>query len=444
MKSNFYTLTRSGSYAVFLFFSVLFFQKNASAQQFLTKIDGWNAYVHLPDDYNDGSNRTYPVIIFVPGLGEVGTDPAKLLVYGPSKFVAQGHNMQFTVNGVVHKPIVISIQPATSWPNPASVNRKIDSITLRWRCNTNRINVTGLSMGGWVWQNYIDGYSDVYTNRLASMVAMSAVPPDNTIPNMKPYAVNGGKWWGFEGTQDYRLMDIIRDTLNSGKPGAARYTQYVGGHCCWNTWYDPSWNEAGESIYTWMMKQERPGSSSLPVDLVEFSAKKSGTNVVLQWKTTQEVNCNHYVVEKGKNTPAFGVASTVAAKGNSTVLTSYTATDSDPVNGTNYYRLKIVDNDGSFSYSKIVAVDIKGIKKQDFEIAAFANEKYTKLMVTSTKVATANLKITDAAGRLIQQVPVQLVPGQNEILQPSIKTRGVYHVSLLTRQDVHAVSFIRQ
>lgn len=443
MKSNLYPTMRGKAFLALLFFCLMSFQQSVFAQQFLTKIDGWNAYVHLPDDYNDGSNRTYPVIIFVPGLGEVGTDASKLLVYGPSKFVAQGHNMQFTVNGIVHKPIVISIQPATSWPNPASVDRKIDSITLRWRCNTNRINVTGLSMGGWTWQNYIDGYSDAYTNRLASMVAMSAVPPDNTIPNMKPYAVNGGKWWGFEGTQDYRLMDIIRDTLNSGKPGAARYSQYVGGHCCWNTWYDPAYNEAGESIYTWMMKQERPSSSSLPVDLVEFTAKQSGSSILLQWKTTQEINCNRYEIEKGRNTQLFGLAKTVAAKGNSTTISNYSAADNNPAEGTNYYRLKIVDNDGSFSYSKIIAVDVKGVKSSATQLQTFANERYTKLMVSSTKTFAANIRITDASGKTIEQFTTVLNPGQNEIQRPAIQVRGVYHVSITTNQEKLSGSFFR-
>ena len=148
--------------------------QTANAQQFLTTIGGWNAYVHLPDDYNDGYNQYYPLIIFVPGLGECGTNPSKLLTYGPSKFVAQGHTMQFLVDGKTIKPIVISIQPVNTWPSPASINDRIDSILLRWRVDPKKINGTGLSMGGWAWQNYIDGYSLTYTNRLASMVVMSA------------------------------------------------------------------------------------------------------------------------------------------------------------------------------------------------------------------------------------------------------------------------------
>ena len=204
-----------------------------SAQQTLTKIDGWNAYVHLPDDYST-SGQNYPVIIFIPGIGEVGTDASKLLLYGPSNFIAQGHNMQFVVNGTTEKPIVISIQPTASWPSATSINKKIDSVCLRWRVDINRVYLTGLSMGGCSWDTYVSA-NMTYANRIAAVVAMSAPPPP-VIGDMKFLSLTGGKWWGFEGTTDYRSMDKVRDTMNAAVLGSARYTQYVGGHCCWNTW----------------------------------------------------------------------------------------------------------------------------------------------------------------------------------------------------------------
>ncbi len=225
-----------------------------SGQQTLTKIDGWNAYVHLPDDYST-SGQNYPVIIFIPGIGEVGTDASKLLLYGPSNFIAQGHNMQFVVNGTTEKPIVISIQPTASWPSATSINKKIDSVCLRWRVDINRVYLTGLSMGGCSWDTYVSA-NMTYANRIAAVVAMSAPPPP-VIGDMKFLSLTGGKWWGFEGTTDYRSMDKVRDTMNAAVLGSARYTQYVGGHCCWNTWYNPTWTEAGDNIYTWMLKQRK-------------------------------------------------------------------------------------------------------------------------------------------------------------------------------------------
>src|SRR5574337_1106416 len=107
MKQRLYNVAKHC--VVFLILSLLILN-TAFAQQFVTKVNGWNAYVHLPDDYS-ATSKNYPAIIFVPGIGEVGTNASLLLVNGPSHFVDQGNTMQFVVNGVLEKPIIISIQP---------------------------------------------------------------------------------------------------------------------------------------------------------------------------------------------------------------------------------------------------------------------------------------------------------------------------------------------
>lgn len=298
MKLNNYVSAR----VVLFFIFQLFFTSGIFAQQTLVKIDGWNAYVHLPDDYNDGTGKLYPLICFVPGTGEVGTDASKLLINGPSKFVAAGNKMQFTVNGKLEKPIIISLQPVSLWPSAYTLNVKLDSIIKRYRCDLQRIHVTGLSMGGWSWDNFVDNYSPTYTNRITSIVSMSAPAPDNSVANMKYFSKAGGTAWFFEGNQDPRGNDLIRDTMNKYVGGSARYTLYVGGHCCWNTFYDPTWTENGESIYTWMLKQKKDliygalppqanaGSDStlasplLNLPLKGYGNDPNGLPIVFNWK----------------------------------------------------------------------------------------------------------------------------------------------------------------
>lgn len=239
--------------------------KVSFSQQFQTKLSGWNAYVHLPGDYDQNPTKYYPLIVFVPGLGEVGTDPSLLLVYGPNKFVADGNPMEFMVNGVLEKPILISIQPPNAWSPATGMKPVLDQIIQTWRVDTNRINLTGLSMGGWEVEGFVSFYDINWTKEIASIVSMSRVEPGNAgYDTLKTFALNGGKIWGFEGTLDQRYMARARDVVNRVVPGAYRYYQYDGGHCCWNTWYDPNWKDPsdGESIYTWMLKQRRGGVTS--------------------------------------------------------------------------------------------------------------------------------------------------------------------------------------
>lgn len=240
---------------IFTICAVLLTANAQVGDQTLTKVGAWNAYVHLPSDYAT-SGKSYPAIVFIPGVGEVGTNAAAVLKYGPGYYISKGHKMEFMVDGKLETPIVISLQPDKGWPSALTMNKYIDSVMKRWRIDVDRLYMTGLSMGGWSCDNYISG-GEAYAKRPAAIVSMSAPDPDFPLINLRHYAYQGGVWWGFEGTQDYRKMDLTRDSLNNARAGTARYTKYVGTHCCWNTWYNPEWRENGESIYEWMLRQKR-------------------------------------------------------------------------------------------------------------------------------------------------------------------------------------------
>src|SRR5205085_12588630 len=78
-----------------------------NAQQTLTQINGWNAYVHLPSSYNSTST-TYPVIIFFPGIGEIGTNASSVISNGPGAYINQGWNGNVQVGTNNVEFIVIS------------------------------------------------------------------------------------------------------------------------------------------------------------------------------------------------------------------------------------------------------------------------------------------------------------------------------------------------
>lgn len=535
MKPKFYAYSRSWILAILLIATTNIQQ--VFAQQFLTSIDGWNAYVHLPDDYNDSATKKYPLICFIPGTGESGTDASRLLLYGPSKFIAEGHNMQFTVNGKLEKPIVISIQPANLWPNAAVINRKLDSILARYRCDLQRINVTGLSMGGWSWTNYVDNYSPAYTNRITSIVSMSAPAPDNGIANMRFFPQAGGTAWLIEGNLDMRGNDKIRDTMNRYVAGSARYTLYSGGHCCWNTFYNPSWVENGESIYTWMMKQRKAllagpvspqvnagndsststislalslrgfgndpnglainiawtkitgtggtivnpsiletnvsglsmgtyqfelkvtnsvglvakdtvtinnGNLVLPVSLVEFSARAADAkSVLVQWKTSAEINSDYFLIEKSNNALSFSEGQKIAAKNSNGA--SYHFTDYFPDNGNNFYRLKMVDKDGKFAYSKVVSVNMKKNNEAALALSpAYTNNNQVKMNINSATTQQAIVMISDANGKTIYRSPVALNKGVNNFNTPLTLATGIYYVKIATAKEKITTSFIKQ
>ncbi|MBI5726377.1 MAG: T9SS type A sorting domain-containing protein [Ignavibacteriales bacterium] len=101
----------------------------------------------------------------------------------------------------------------------------------------------------------------------------------------------------------------------------------------------------------------------LPVELSVFTVQVKDKNVLLSWTTQTEVNTAKFDVERkaaGKN--SWEKAGQVIANGNSNIARQYNFTDKNLNAGKYQYRLKIVDNDGSYEYSKIASADF-GVPK---------------------------------------------------------------------------------
>ncbi|WP_276497261.1 SGNH/GDSL hydrolase family protein [Pontibacter litorisediminis] len=97
----------------------------------------------------------------------------------------------------------------------------------------------------------------------------------------------------------------------------------------------------------------------LPVELKSFHAAKSATGVLLEWETASEVNNDRFEVERKLENEPFTLLGAVPGAGDSQLPLKYTFRDVGLPEGQVYYRLRQVDTDGTFSYSKVVAVHSK-------------------------------------------------------------------------------------
>jgi photosystem II stability/assembly factor-like uncharacterized protein/regulation of enolase protein 1 (concanavalin A-like superfamily) len=117
------------------------------------------------------------------------------------------------------------------------------------------------------------------------------------------------------------------------------------------------YNQLGEAVFDNVSVDSLCGSSPLPVKLISFTGKKQQDVALLQWTVSQETNFSHYVIERSADGLNFDAVGTVRAINN----TAYSFTDRQPINNLNYYRLKMLDADDKFSYSKIVTVTFDNI-----------------------------------------------------------------------------------
>ena len=98
---------------------------------------------------------------------------------------------------------------------------------------------------------------------------------------------------------------------------------------------------------------------ALPIELLYFTAKQSGTKVKLDWATATEQNNDYFVVERSQDGTNFTEVFRKKGAGNSVNTLYYNGFDNMPLEGVSYYRLKQVDYDAKFKYSSTQSVNFK-------------------------------------------------------------------------------------
>jgi predicted outer membrane repeat protein len=110
-------------------------------------------------------------------------------------------------------------------------------------------------------------------------------------------------------------------------------------------------------------------NAPLPVELFSFSANSQNGKVILNWQTATETDNFGFEVQRrsaGNNNASFEKLGFVAGSGNSNSVKEYSFTDDTPLSGKIEYRLKQIDSDGRFEYSKIIEIEINAPK--EFEL----------------------------------------------------------------------------
>lgn len=177
--------------------------------------------------------------------------------------------------------------------------------------------------------------------------------------------------------------------------------------------------------------------SVLPVLLTGFTAILSDNAVSLSWSTTQETNSNYFEVERSENGTTWEAIGTVSAKGNSSIETNYSYNDNAPVNGINYYRLKMVNIDNSYSYSEIKTVRTTAVK----EITFFPNPAQTFVNVSLVQSDnSSSVQLLNISGQVLQETKVAGGNATTVTLNVAQYARGMYIVRVVNADGSSATS----
>lgn len=183
---------------------------------------------------------------------------------------------------------------------------------------------------------------------------------------------------------------------------------------------------------------------SLPLKMGDFAALKKSTGIQLNWETLTEQNTSHFEIERSADGNSFSSIGSINAAGNSTDKKYYTHMDAAPLNGTNFYRLKMIDLDGTATFSRVVAIRNNNAS---LELQLFPNPAtdVLQVQVPSTRREEASLLITDAAGKILLRKAIQISEGHNSISLPVAQLpKGLYFITVDNKEEKQTKSFIKQ
>ncbi|MDI9364893.1 MAG: T9SS type A sorting domain-containing protein [Flavobacterium sp.] len=179
--------------------------------------------------------------------------------------------------------------------------------------------------------------------------------------------------------------------------------------------------------------------SVLPVTLKSISASLINNQPQINWETSNETNFDYFGVEKSFDAKNFTeiarVASTKASNGS-----TYQYADINKTLATQFYRLKMVDNDGTFKHSSVVAVNAK----PSISLALYPNPVTNAIILSHPKaIAGAAVTITSIDGKILSTKNVQIGATQTSIDATKF-VKGNYVVSFVNDGVASTTQLVKQ
>lgn len=177
----------------------------------------------------------------------------------------------------------------------------------------------------------------------------------------------------------------------------------------------------------------------LPIQLLSFAAKPTDKNVTLNWQTANAINFSHFELEYSSDGSNFIKLANIYSNSSN----AYTYIHSNPSTN-NYYRLKMVDNDGTFNYS---ATEHVALAKKSLFISVYPNPiaDNSVVAITAAKASKATIMVTDMTGKVISKQNKDLITGINKFsLNSMIFISGYYQITVATDDTKQTIKVVKQ
>lgn len=424
-----------------------------------TTIHGYIEF--LPAGYQSNPTKQYPLIINVPGRGTRGSgaDDAALCYVACEGLALKIEQFRFqtdvTSNGQTYSFIVLTPQYDYQGETAADLEGMINFAVNNYRVDLNRIYLTGLSSGANMIMSYMSG-SSAAAARIAAVNSISVCSGSND-QGARNFANNKIGFWGMHGQFDTQCSNgntsgwsnRINSFAGGSNPALAKYSFYSNpnqpdGHIIWPDVHDMDYKVDNMNISQWMIQYTKAAGGVLPAALSHYEVNTCQNQVVVEWTSTQESNTNYFEIERAGADLRFSAIGKIAAAGNSGNIHNYSFTDQQPLAGTSFYRLALVNSDGVKEY-----FDIKKVAFREADgLIRLSPVPATGLLNLSFELPVAqklNFTIRDVNGRSLKSWSAQFSAGSGNLpIHIDALAAGVYYLQVQGTAISVSRKFVRQ
>lgn len=176
----------------------------------------------------------------------------------------------------------------------------------------------------------------------------------------------------------------------------------------------------------------------LPIELINFNAINNKDVIELTWATASETNNDYFEIQKSKDAQSWNIIGKVQGAGFSSSEIKYNFDDKDPFSGINYFRLKQVDFDRKFEYSKIIQVNYSKIFDSN-QLTIYPNpvENIVNINIENNNSEFVKIEILDFMGRTVKSLNISdLKLNSNMELDLSELSSAIYLIKFQFENEV--------
>lgn len=178
----------------------------------------------------------------------------------------------------------------------------------------------------------------------------------------------------------------------------------------------------------------------LPVELVKFEGKIRKYQTSLHWQTASETNNALFQIQHSLNGKDFQTIGEVEGMGTTNEETNYEFLHENPANGINYYRLKQVDFDGSFSYSEVISIQMDSDENRQ-SLVFFPNPVQKELNLVNHSDEPLEVTILNSSGQEIFDVKME--ESTEMIHSVDNLSPGIYWIRTVQNEAVMMAKFMK-